>query len=123
MARRAWGAGVTTDTALLYLLESHSLAEVAAHIGQPLAATRLLLGHLTNEGRVIPDGRGGYTLHPRERAKQEAAAKVVADYKRSNTLPGGDGTHVRTLSTVDANAQAPKRIAQMGEEDWFGKHH
>lgn len=121
MARRAWGAGVTAD-ALIFLLESHSLAEVAAHIGQPLAATRLLLGHLTNEGRVIPDGRGGYTLHPRERAKQEAAAKVVADYKRSNALPGGDGAFVRTLPTPDVNAQTPKRIAHLSEEDWFGKH-
>lgn len=112
------------NTALLCLLEPRTLAEVAAHTGQTLSATRLLLGHLVNEGRVIPDGSGGYALHPRERARWEAHARVVAEHaSRAACNPGGlsGRVHVRT-DGLTAPMSAPKRLDQDSRADRFGGH-
>ena len=109
--------------ALLYLTEPRTLTEVATHVGRSLSATRLLLGHMIHEGRVVPDGSGGYTLHPRERYRQESRRRALDDLarrlaaeevERIRRQPGP--IHVRTQGYVNANDVAtPKRIG--GEDD------
>lgn len=69
------------------------------------ANLRLLLGHLANEGKIIPDGRGGYTLHPRERDRQQARWQARLTRVNATQTP-----NLSTRLVITGGSMTPRRI-------------